>query len=646
MPKWGKYKKSYRKEWETDPDLKTWITPVPGDDSKARCKYCNTEIRAQLNDLKEHGATKKHKSRCEPRVKSFAVPVVGSGGGAGTVKDDQKRRELRIATYVACHTSINAVQDLSDILQEEMMHRTTCTAIITSVLAPHFREELKEDVGESPYSLYLDETTDISVNKLLCICVKYRSQKHNKFVTTYLGLVDLLSADAQGISDAIVSFLSECGLDIKHMVGIATDDTSVMVGKHHSVFTLLKQKQPSLQLIRCVCHSLDIVAHKAMQLLPSNVEYMIRETYNWFAHSAKRQSDYNSVYKTINDGGCPLKFISSSSTRWLMMSDCIERILEQEDALKLHFGLVSSAEHCYAARLLNDMYTDKSNSLYMHFLQPVLIEIKTDADLGSSFQQQLEASTLAPELKDRISVSCFDFLKEVLVQYQMHLPESMEMLRKLELFCPKLVMSSVNRPGVKDLPAEFFSCSVDALESQWRNIASAGFSSGQAIDAFWLEVEAFQDARGNQCFKDLALGVIRLLTLPISIAHVKRAFSQVTLLKDDTRNRMGLRLLSSLMDVSSGLSRNGLTSATFKPPRQLLGRVKSQTSSNQAPPLGLSTSVDGGPLLTTTDSPQNQARHYKVLQELYKSRPNKKDVAQLLDLEYQARFFYLSFCGG
>ncbi|XP_051809818.1 uncharacterized protein LOC127535543 [Acanthochromis polyacanthus] len=45
----------------------------------------------------------------------------------------------------------------------------------------------------------------------------------------------------------------------------------------------------------------------------------------------------------------------------------------------------------------------------------------------------------------------------------------------------------------------------------------------------------------------------------------------------------------------------------------------------------------------TTDSPQNQARHYKVLQELYKSkpRPNKKDVAQLLDLEYQARRAYI-----
>jgi len=58
-------------------------------------------------------------------------------------------------------------------------------------------------------------------------------------------------------------------------------------------------------------------------------------------------------------------------------------------------------------------------------------------------------------------------------------------------------------------------------------------------------------------------------------AHVERAFSLVSLLKDDTRNRMGLLLLSSIMDVRTGLVRNGFTSATFKPPRQLLERFDS-----------------------------------------------------------------------
>ncbi|KAI4788699.1 hypothetical protein KUCAC02_035694, partial [Chaenocephalus aceratus] len=40
-----------------------------------------------------------------------------------------------------------------------------------------------------------------------------------------------------------------------------------------------------------------------------------------------------------------------------------------------------------------------------------------------------------------------------------------------------------------------------------------------------------------------------------------------------------------------------------------------------------------------TESPQTQARHYKTLQAMYKTkaRPNKMDVAQLLDLEIQVR---------
>ncbi len=295
--------------------------------------------------------------------------------------------------------------------------------------------------------------------------MKYHKKKKKKFVSTYLGFVELRDADAKGISDTVVAFISQNGLQIKNMMGIATDGASVMVGKHHSVFTLLKQTQPNLQLIRCVCHSLDIVANKAMQLLPSNIEYMVRQTYNWFAHSAKRQYDYKNIYETINNGGCPLKLISPSCTRWLVMADCIDRIVDQKDALTLHFNIASSSEHCYTARLLKKMYDDKTNLLYMYFLQPVLMEIKTvnkcfqletrntlgvfkdlerlymttarrvlkpsvlrmnndkqlrkldltqsgiflcplDADLGTTFMDQLKESRLAPDIKERIALRC------------------------------------------------------------------------------------------------------------------------------------------------------------------------------------------------------------------------------------------------
>ncbi len=83
------------------------------------------------------------------------------------------------------------------------------------------------------------------------------------------------------------------------------------------------------------------------------------------------------------------------------------------------------------------------------------------------------------------------------------------------------------------------------------------------------------DAGRNHCFQDLALGAIRLLTLPISNAPVERPFSQETLFKDDTRNCMGLPLLSTSMNGRTGLSRNGWTSTTFRPPLQFLERFDS-----------------------------------------------------------------------
>ena len=58
-----KYKKAYRKEWERDPDLKSWIAPGK-EEGKAHCKYCNVDIRAHFKDLKDHATTKKHMTKC------------------------------------------------------------------------------------------------------------------------------------------------------------------------------------------------------------------------------------------------------------------------------------------------------------------------------------------------------------------------------------------------------------------------------------------------------------------------------------------------------------------------------------------------------------------------------------------------------
>ncbi|KAJ1174106.1 hypothetical protein NDU88_005929 [Pleurodeles waltl] len=58
------------------------------------------------------------------------------------------------------------------------------------------------------------------------------------------------------------------------------------------------------------------------------------------------------------------------------MADCVERLLEQYDALSLHFSTASSVEHCYVARMLQEMYHEETNLLYLTFLKPILQDIK------------------------------------------------------------------------------------------------------------------------------------------------------------------------------------------------------------------------------------------------------------------------------
>ncbi|GBP01563.1 hypothetical protein EVAR_101094_1 [Eumeta japonica] len=86
--------------------------------------------------------------------------------------------------------------------------------------------------------------------------------------------------------------------------------TSIRVVDH-----LGEEEVPHLILVRCLCHSLQLaVSAAAKEFLPRNLEFLIRETYDWFSRSSSRQSLYKELYKTINDGQKPLKIVQACQT--------------------------------------------------------------------------------------------------------------------------------------------------------------------------------------------------------------------------------------------------------------------------------------------------------------------------------------------
>jgi len=376
----------------------------------------------------------KHKNTKIHRTKQIEVPrgqsYLSKVGITCTVSTEQKKTDLKLAAYIAVHSSIKSIDHLCNLLkslgkgsslEELKLHRTKCVLLIKKVLAPAIRCEIVEDIRKhnSFYSLIVDESTDVSIKKYLCICIKYFSESKQRFVTEFLGLIEVFTVTANDLYQAISSFLIKLNLDVSNLIGIGTDEANNLCGKNHSFYTLLKKDSPNVQLIKCVCHTLHICAEKASAELPASIEFLLRETYNWFSISPKRRNEYSKIFHLINIGESKFqnKIQQLSSTRWLSRYKAIEIILNQWLELKTHFSMANNNEKCYTARTLMEMYKDESIYMYLIFLKPILKDINivnlqfqhTDANLCDVFESlyTLILSTCRKILKPFIVISNF-----------------------------------------------------------------------------------------------------------------------------------------------------------------------------------------------------------------------------------------------
>jgi hypothetical protein len=197
-----------------DPDLGKWVV-FTEEKASVSCRYCRITLQAKYSTLKSHSQSKKHE-------KSIAPFFVITNKSQPTICFHKTNYELqeyegRLALYIAVHSSINPVGHLTECnklnfkkdatAQGGHLARTKCLAIIKNVWGPHFCHSLREDLGDSHYSLMIDESTDIAVKKYLGVVIKYFSFKRKKFTSTYLKLVPITNCNADSLVTAIKVFL-------------------------------------------------------------------------------------------------------------------------------------------------------------------------------------------------------------------------------------------------------------------------------------------------------------------------------------------------------------------------------------------------------------------------------------------------------
>lgn len=223
-----------------------------------------------------------------------------------------------MALYIAHHTSIVSIDHLCDMFPKNLqinnntftlkMHRTKCSAIIKYVIAPTLLDNLISNVGSGKYSLIVDESTDISRVKWMAVCIRYFNSKEVKIMTEFLGILVVEEATAEALYKILCDFLIKIKLNINNLSAIGTDGANNMCGSKKSLYALLKKQNSSLKLVKCICHSLNLCSSVASKSIPNSVEFLVKELYNYFAHSPLRTLKYKKIFDLINLGTDSNKF--------------------------------------------------------------------------------------------------------------------------------------------------------------------------------------------------------------------------------------------------------------------------------------------------------------------------------------------------
>ena len=88
------------------------------------------------------------------------------------------------------------------------MHRTKCSGLIKNVIGPSLKNEMIGDLKSKNFALSIDEATDVSVHKTLCMVVRYVSDTKNAIATRLLGLSAIEGGTGSGLYGRISSELS------------------------------------------------------------------------------------------------------------------------------------------------------------------------------------------------------------------------------------------------------------------------------------------------------------------------------------------------------------------------------------------------------------------------------------------------------
>lgn len=140
-----------------------------------------------------------------------------------------------------------------------------------------------------------------------------------------------------------------------------------MVGKHNSVLSRVKEKQPHVYSQGCVCHLANLALLAGVKALPVDINDFFVDLFYYFDKSVKRKEDLHE-FQLFTDTK-PLKILKHCKTRWPSLEKAVYQVIQQWPALYAYFDSVSENDHSGRVKRLDQNFKSHLTKLVMLFLE-------------------------------------------------------------------------------------------------------------------------------------------------------------------------------------------------------------------------------------------------------------------------------------
>lgn len=229
---------------------------------------------------------------------------------------------------------------------EQYMNLEGCKLFIRWI-TKQMKQELVTEIKNSPFmSILSDGSTDTGVLEQEIVYVRYIDVKEMIPVTTFVNIVELKSANSEGVLNAILSALADLQFDkdsLKHdtdgpkLVCANFDGASVNFGSKSGVFQKIKEFVPEVIGIHCIAHKLELAvldANKKFSYM-STFEATVKGVSKFYFFSPKRRRELKEISELFNNDFAHLGHIKG--VRWLSSKErALKALVKNLEAVVVH----------------------------------------------------------------------------------------------------------------------------------------------------------------------------------------------------------------------------------------------------------------------------------------------------------------------